>query len=159
MPIPGTKYGLRDLGNSFSRVRSDRFRSLVCTMAEQGRQASDLTTKLPNRTLHARPGVSVSQPLFALSSLVSHREDAEVARAGPSIRDHFCGSKAGVTFCLAMISIGSGLKSRTSQRCHNNCLTVEMENGAPPNYLATATPPTLVCPGAGGWRAILRPKN
>ena len=38
-----------------------------------------LTTKLPNRTLHARPGGPVSRPLFALSSLVPYREDCDVA--------------------------------------------------------------------------------
>jgi hypothetical protein len=58
-----------------------------------------------------------------------------------------------------MISIGSGVKGRASQRRRNNCLTLEMENGAPANCLLSARPPTLVCPGAGGWRAISRLKN
>jgi hypothetical protein len=31
---------------------------------------------------------------------------------------------------------------------------VEMENGAPANFLVSRDPPTLVCRGAGGWRAI-----
>jgi hypothetical protein len=38
---------------------------------------------------------------------------------GPSAHDNFCGSKAGATLCLAMISIGSGLKPRVSQRYRN----------------------------------------
>ena len=57
--------------------------------------------------------------LFALSSLIPHREDSDVAQAGPSTDDNFCGSKAGATFRLAMVSIGSGLRTRTSQRCRN----------------------------------------
>ena len=44
-------------------------------------------------------------------------------------RPQFSGSKAGVTFCLAMISISNGLKTRASQRHRNNCLTVGMEKG------------------------------
>jgi hypothetical protein len=36
---------------------------------------------------------------------------------------------AGAAFRFAMISIGSGLKPRASQRCRNNCLTLEMEDG------------------------------
>ena len=48
--------------------------------------------------------------------------------------DDLCGAKAGATFCLAMISIGSGLKPRASQRYRNNCLTLEMETG-PANFL------------------------
>jgi hypothetical protein len=42
------------------------------------------------------------------------------------------------------------LKPRASQRGRNNCLTLEMENGAPANYLANRNAPTLVCRGAGG---------
>jgi hypothetical protein len=34
-------------------------------------------------------------------------------------RVQLCGSKAGATFRLAKISIGSGLKPRASQRCRN----------------------------------------
>jgi hypothetical protein len=41
------------------------------------------------------------------------------------------GSKAGVTFCLAMISIGSGLKPCASQRRRNIVFsTPEMEDAA-----------------------------
>jgi hypothetical protein len=57
--------------------------------------------------------------------------------------------KGGATFCLAMISIGSGLKPRASQRCRNNCLTLEMENGAPADFLGEPRPPTMRCPGVG----------
>ena len=60
----------------------------------------------------------------------------------------FCDSKAGVTFCLAMSSIGSGLKPRASQRCRNNCLTLEMENG-PRQIFRFAAPPRR---GASGGR-------
>jgi hypothetical protein len=50
---------------------------------------------------------------------------------GPSTHDNFCGSKAGATFCLAMISIGSDLKPRTSQRRRNILFpTPEMEEAA-----------------------------
>jgi hypothetical protein len=70
------------------------------------------------------------------------------------------GSKAGATFRLAMISTGSGLKPRASQRCRNNCLTLEMENGAPANFSVSRDPPPPWCArGRGGWRAISRPKN
>jgi len=48
-----------------------------------------------------------------------------------------------------MILIGSGLELRASQRCRNSCLTGEMENGARQIFRFAATPPTLVCPGAG----------
>ena len=75
-------------------------------------------------------------------------------------RVQLCGSKAGATFCLAMISIGSGLKPRASQRCRNNCLTLEMENGAPANLLGEPQrPPPWCVPGRGGWRAISRPQT
>ena len=88
MPIPGTKYGLRDLPNSFSRVRSDRFRSLVCAMAEQGRQASDFDHLVYQTELCTRDlGPGLATP-FVLSSLVPHhREDSDVAQAGPSTDD------------------------------------------------------------------------
>ena len=59
------------------------------------------------------------------------------------------------TFSLAMTSTGGGLESLTSQRGRNNCLTVEMENGAPPNYLANRNAPTMVYPGAGGMASDL----
>jgi hypothetical protein len=51
--------------------------------------------------------------------------------AGAVLLLTFCGSKAGVTFCLAMISISSGLKTRASQR-HRNIVfpTAEMEDAA-----------------------------
>ena len=78
-----------------------------------------------------------SRDPFARSSLV--------ARAGPSTDDNFCGSKAGATFRLAMISIGSGLKPRASQRCRNNCLTLEMENGAPADFLGEPQRPPPWC--------------
>jgi hypothetical protein len=68
------------------------------------------------------------------------------------------GSKAGTTFCPAMISIRSGLKSRASQR-HRNILFPTGRKMGPPNYLANRNPPALGCPGAGGWRAISRTKN
>ena len=80
----------------------------------------------------------------------------------------FCGSKAGAAFRLAMISIGSGVKPRASQRCRNNCLTVEMEYGAPANFLGEPRPPppcgvrgrgrpppTMRRPGAGGAVLLL----
>jgi hypothetical protein len=39
--------------------------------------------------------------------------------------------KGNATFYLAMISINGGLKTCASQRCRNNCLTVEMEQELP----------------------------
>jgi hypothetical protein len=33
------------------------------------------------------------------------------------------------------------LKPRASQHCRNNCLTLEMENGAPANYSGEPHPP------------------
>jgi hypothetical protein len=74
--------------------------------------------------------------------------------AGAPLLLTFCGSKAGATFCLAMISISSGLKTRASQRCRNNCLTLEMENGALANFLGERDPPPCCAPGAGGCGAI-----
>jgi hypothetical protein len=71
----------------------------------------------------------------------------------------FYGSKAGATFCLAMISISSGLKLRASQRCRNNCLTLEMENGAPADFLGEPRPPTVRCPGRGGMASDLTALN
>jgi hypothetical protein len=50
---------------------------------------------------------------------------------------------------------GGGLKPRASQRGRNNCLTLEMENGAPANYLANRNAPTLVCRGRGGMASDL----
>jgi Helix-turn-helix domain of resolvase len=61
----------------------------------------------------------------------------------------FCGSKTGATFCLAMISISSGLKLRASQRCRNNCLTLEMENGPRQIFRFAATPPPCCVGGRG----------
>jgi hypothetical protein len=51
--------------------------------------------------------------------------------AGGPLPLTFCGSKAGATFCLAMISISNGLKPRASQR-HRNIVfpTPEMEDAA-----------------------------
>jgi hypothetical protein len=49
-----------------------------------------------------------------------------------------------------MISISNGLKPRASQRHRNNCLTVEMENGAPANYLANRKAPHPGVSGGGG---------
>jgi hypothetical protein len=62
----------------------------------------------------------------------------------------FCGSKVGVTFCLAMISIVDRVKPRSSQRYRNNCLTVEMEKGVPPNILANRNAPHPGASGGGG---------
>ena len=58
-----------------------------------------------------------------------------------------------------MISISSGLKSRTSQRCRNNCLTVEMENGALANYLANRNAPHHAVSGGGGMASDLMTSN
>ena len=72
----------------------------------------------------------------------------------------FCGSKAGATFRCAMIPIGSGLKPRASQRCRNNCLTLELENWALPDFLGgEPRPPHHVASGGGGCRAISRPQT
>jgi hypothetical protein len=60
---------------------------------------------------------------------VPHRQNSDVAQAGPSTDDNFCGSKAGATFGFAKISMGSGLKLRASQRCRNIVFpTPEMED-------------------------------
>jgi hypothetical protein len=102
----------------------------------KGAKRQTLTTKLANRTLHARPRPVC--PIFAGSP-------------GRSMHPrHFCGSKAGATFRLAMVSIGSGLKRRASQRCRNNCLTLEMESGAPANFLGEPRPPHHAASGGGG---------
>jgi hypothetical protein len=58
-----------------------------------------------------------------------------------------------------MISIGGGVKTRASQRHRNNCLTVEMENGAPGKFPASPRPPHPDVCGGGGCRAISRLKN
>jgi hypothetical protein len=49
-----------------------------------------------------------------------------------------------------MFSILSGVKPRASQRGRNNCLTLELENGALPDFLGEPRPPTMWRPGAGG---------
>jgi hypothetical protein len=69
----------------------------------------------------------------------------------------FCSlSVARATFRLAMISIGSGLKTHASQRSRNNWLTVEMEDGAPANYWANRkAPPHRGVYGAGGMASDL----
>jgi hypothetical protein len=41
--------------------------------------------------------------------------------AGAVLLLTFCGSKAGASFCLAMISISGGQQTRASQRHRNNC--------------------------------------
>ena len=48
-----------------------------------------------------------------------------------------------------MISISSGLKPRASQRCRNNCLTLEMENGPRQILRFAATPPPCCVGGRG----------
>jgi hypothetical protein len=78
--------------------------------------------------------------------------------AGGPLPLAFCGSKAGATFCLAMISISSGLKTRASQRCRNNCLMLEMEM-RPRQISRWAATPHHAVSGGGGWRAISRPKT
>ena len=72
------------------------------------------------------------------------------------IHQPISGFKGGGTLCLAMISIGSGLKLRASPRCRNNCLTLEMENGALANFLGERATPIMLRPGAGGVR-VSRP--
>jgi hypothetical protein len=42
------------------------------------------------------------------------------------------------------------VETATSQRCRNNCPTVEMENGAPANYLANRKAPHPGVSGGGG---------
>ena len=60
-------------------------------------------------------------------------------------------SKAGATFCLAMISIGSGLKTRASQRCRNNVFCrVKREMGPANLQVSRRDPPTVVRPRGGG---------
>jgi hypothetical protein len=70
--------------------------------------------------------------------------------AGSILPLTFCGSRAGATFSLAMRSTGGGLESLTSQRCRNNCLTLEMENGAPADFLGEPRPPPPCCVGGRG---------
>ena len=85
------------------------------------------------------PGLATPCPIF-ISSL-----------GGTSTDDKFSGSRAGATFCLAMISIGRSVKSRASQRCRNNCLMVKMQNGAPANFAGGPHPPHhAVSEGGGG---------
>src|ERR1700722_759562 len=60
------------------------------------------------------------------------------------------GLKAGVTLRCAMISIGSGLKPRASQRCRNDCfLTLETENGARQIFWLNRNPPPCGVRGRG----------
>jgi hypothetical protein len=59
-------------------------------------------------------------------------------------------SKAGATLRLAMFSIGSGLKTRASQRCRNNCLTLEMENGPRQIFWVRCDPHHAASGGRGG---------
>jgi hypothetical protein len=100
---------------------------------------------------HPRSGGPVSLPFSIVDSSSSH----------PSIHpSQFLGSKAGPTFRLARISIGSGVKPRASQRCRNNCFpTPEMENGTPANFSVSRDPPPWCVWGRGGWRAISRPQT
>ena len=101
-----------------------------------GTKCQILTTRLANRTLHARLGGPVSRPLFALSSLVPHREDCDVAWVGPSTGDHFCGSKAGATFRLATFFNQQRLEDpRIATLSQQLNLTLEMENGALADFL------------------------
>ena len=75
-----------------------------------------------------------------------------------SIPPIFLGSKADATFCLAMISIRSGMKPRGSQRHRNNCFLSRETGTGPANFQLSPQPPTMLCPGAGGWQAISRPQ-
>jgi hypothetical protein len=108
MPIPGTKWVFAICGTASRASAPIGFGLLSARWLSKGAKRQILT-RLPNRTLHARPGGPVSRPLFVL---VPHREDSDVAQAGPSTDDNFYGSKAGATFRLAMISIGTRLKPR-----------------------------------------------
>ena len=74
-------------------------------------------------------------------------------RGGPS----FCSPSLAQrpTFRFAMISIGSGLKSRASQRCRNT-LPSDACYGAPANYSGEPQPPpTMRGRGAGGAILLL----
>ena len=73
----------------------------------------------------------VSWPLFAL---------------GTARSQSLCGSKAGATLCLALISIGRGVKPRASQRCRNT-LPSDARFGAPRKlFLGERDPPTMPRP-------------
>ena len=79
-----------------------------------------------------------------------HREESEVHATRPSATTISAASRADAAFRFAMISIRSGVKPRVSQRCRNNCRRLKWKWGPGPFSGRTATPPTLVCPGAGG---------
>jgi hypothetical protein len=67
---------------------------------------------------------------------------------GPS----FCSPsmvQTGATFGLAVISIGSSLKPRASQRCRNNCLTLERKMGPRQIFGSAATAPPCCVREAG----------
>ena len=84
--------------------------------------------------------------------MARRRPDASIALhlvVGAILPLTFCGSKAGATFSLAMISTGGGLESLTSQRCRNNCLTLEMEDAAD-KFFWLAAPPHPGVSGGGG---------
>ena len=72
--------------------RQERVDSGCLTGRSAGTKSKICTARLPNRSLHVRLGAPVSR--------------AWAIRHPPQ----FLGSKAGATFRLAMISIGSGLK-------------------------------------------------
>ena len=77
--------------------------------------------------------------------------------AGVPLPLTFYGSKAGATFCIAMFSIGSGLKSSASQRCRNSCLTVKIENGARQIFRFAPTPLPWCAGGGGTFRLAIIP--
>ena len=149
-PDCALRFSRQSLGNGRLGLKP-----VVSSWCDTATKSLGCQTGLCTRDLGGR-----SRNLFALSSLIPHRENSDLAQAGPSTDDNFCGSKAGATFCLAIISIGSGLKPRASQRGRNNCLTLEMENGAPAKFLGEPrTPPPCCVRGRGGMASDLTASN
>jgi exodeoxyribonuclease I len=66
-------------------------------------------------------------------------------------------SKARATFRLAMISIGSGLKPRASQRCRNTSLSERLIWAPGKFFWLNRNPPQCRVRGRGGWRVTSRP--
>ena len=70
--------------------------------------------------------------------------------AGALLPLTLCGSKAGASFRLAMISIISGLESLASQRRRNNVFCRLKREMGPANFLGQPRPPHHAVPGGGG---------
>ena len=70
----------------------------------------------------------------------------------------FLAQGSGATLRFAMVSIGTASKAANSQRGRNNCLTLEMENGARQIFWVSRDPPPCGVRGRG-CRAISRSQS